>query len=217
MSIKTTYKQLRGDFSSGGLDLSVPLSGKEFSLHELGARVEIGKAPDQDFRVSNVPETKDQGSTDFCVGFEVSYTVEQDKRDRRSAPFIFAAAKKRYYNGDYSGFGLGLTHGLGVAQHDGVPKDELYPFQKTRNFMANWRNIPGEAWEDAEKNKMTKGYFFVDVYKDKYENFAAAMWHWQEIIITGLMWHSTYRVDNKQRLVVDQSGSAVGHAVGAIG
>src|SRR3990167_7251590 len=150
MNIKAAVKQIRGDFSSGGLDLTIPLSGQEWSLREFGASVDIGKAPDQNFLVPNIPQTKDQGVTDFCVGFEVSYTKEQDTavNDKYSPAFVFAAAKKRYYNGDFSSFGLGITHGLGVVQHDGICRDEFYPFDsnKSRNTLANWRNIPVEAW-----------------------------------------------------------------------
>ena len=152
-----------------------------------------------------------------CVAFESSYTVEQDYPSLRlSAPFVFAAAKKRYYGGDYSSFGLGIVHGLGVLQHDGIPLESYYPFNNNRNKMANWHNISDEVWEDAARRKMTKGYFQVDVFEDKFENFCAAMKNWDEMVITGMKWYNGYYLDNKGRLILNKTGNYTGHSVSSI-
>ena len=215
-NVKATIKQLKGDYRFGGLDMPPIADNTNWSLLEMG-----GYAPPlatKDFRVSNVPETKDQLRTDFCVAFEGSYTVEQDIRSTLAAAYNFAMAKKRYHGGDYSGFGLRITDGLGSLQHDGICLEELYPFSGTRsrNNMANWRNIPDAAHKDAKTRKLDKGYFKVDIYNDKFDNFCAAMLHWNEMIITGMQWYSGYYIDSRGRLVMNKRGSRIGHCVSAI-
>lgn len=176
--------------------------------------------------VPNVPPIKNQFWTDFCVAFEGSYTVEQDYQSklenwkkRLSAAFNFAATKRRYYKG-YGGFGLSIPYSLGSLQHDGICLESLYPMYKSkskRNFMANWRNIPPEAWADAKNRKMDRGYFKVDVFKDKFENFASGLYHWEEIVITGLYWFSGFHINSDRQLILNKSGGYEGHCVGVIG
>jgi putative methionine-R-sulfoxide reductase with GAF domain len=237
MRIKATIKASKSIIASdlfdccfGGLDLEIPEDPRIFSLMEFGG-VKIGKAPVDKFTVPNVPPTKEQFNTDFCVGMETSYTVEQDyvlelsdREDkwikRLAAAFNFAATKKRYYGGDYSGFGLSIPCALGSAQHDGICLESLWPMlasSNKRNYMANYRNIPDEAWEDAATRKMKKGYFKVDLFRNKYDNFCAGMYHWHEMIITGLYWYQGFYLNEEKKLVMNMRGGKMGHCVSAKG
>jgi len=227
MDIKATIKQIKGDYRSGGLDLERPEDPRDYSLLEFSGRRKLGKAPDKEFFTPNVPPVKNQFYTDFCVSFESSYTAEQDYQPklenwkrRLSAAFNFAATKKRYYGGNYSGFGLSIPCGLGSLQHDGICLEYLWPMLKSsrkRNFMANWRNIPAEAWADAKNRKMDRGYFKVDTFRDRFENFAAGLYYWQEMVITGLYWFNGFYVGSDDHLILNKTGSYNGHCIGAIG
>ena len=217
MEINNTIKQQLTQRFAGGLRDIAP-DGSEFSLEQFGGR-SLGKAPNKPFQLPNRPKVKNQGRTDFCVPYQTSYTLEQDLGVILSPAFGFATAKKRYYK-NYFGFGLGIKQGLGSAQHDGMCLENLYPLkdgagrERSRNYLANYRNIPEKAWQDAAKRKMTDGYFLVDVFKNKFDNFLAAMYHWKEPIITGLQWYQGFYVDDKGRLVMKKTGQKFGHAIG---
>ncbi len=216
MDIKATIKQARGDYRDGGLALEEKEDSRNWSLLEFGG-VNLGKVPDKDFKVPNIPPVKDQSPTDFCVPFSISYTIEQDLKSqniykRMSAPFLFAATKKLKYGGNYSGFGLSIPKTLSVLQKIGICREELYPFKGTRNRMANHNNIPQEAWDDALNYKLDKPFFKVDLFRDKFDNFCAGMYHWNEMIITGMYMYSGYYVDSKGRLIMRKTGSKFGHA-----
>ena len=209
--LETIKQQLLRNYHGGCVDLAP--DGSEYSLQQFGGG-EIGKAPEKEFEVPNRPPVKDQGSTDFCVAFQASYTVEQDFGLKLSSPFNFAMAKRRYY-GNHLGFGLSIKHGLGSLQKDGICSYDLFPMTSNRNYMANWKSISSEAIEDAKKRRMKKGYFVVDSFPDKFDNFLSGMYNWNEPVITGLTWYSGFYTDNKGRLVMNKKGSAVGHAFGA--
>ena len=209
--LQTIKQQSLKNFNGGCVDL-VP-DGSEYSLQQFGGVI-VGKAPELEFEVPNRPPVKDQGGTDFCVAFQGSYTVEQDFGGKLSAPFNFAMTKKRYYKNHY-GFGLAIKHGLGSLQKDGICNDKLFPLIKDRNYMANWKSISSEAIKEAKTRRMEKGYFMVDNFDDKFDNFLAGMHYWKEPIITGLTWYSGFYTDSKGRLVMRKTGSAVGHSVGA--
>jgi len=211
---KTIKQQVTQKFS-GGLINEKP-DGSEFSLQQFGGR-SLGKAPKEEFEVPRRPAVKDQANTDFCIAFQSMYTVEQDTGEDLSPAFVFAAAKKKYYRGNYYGFGLSIKSGLGTLQKYGICLDSLYPFSSslTRNRMANHNNISKEAWEDAKTRKMKEGYFEVDVFPDKFDSFLAGMYHWQEPVITGINWYSGFYTDSKGRLVTRKTGNNTGHCIGA--
>jgi len=222
MNTKATFKQIKGDYRFGGLDLEAPEDPRQYLLSEFGG-VPIGKAPVKEFFIPNEPPCKDQFQTDFCVSMETSYTVEQDYapklnnfQQRLAAAFNFAATKRRYYNGDYSGFGLSIPFALGSAQHDGIPLEHLYPMYKTyskRNYMANHHNISDEAWQDAATRKMDRGYFKLDLFRSKSDNFAAGCYHYKELVITGLYWYGNFYVSKDKQLILDKRGGRTGHCV----
>ncbi len=214
MTIKQTLIQQATRQFAGGLVDTKP-DGTEYSLEQFGGR-RIGKAPTKEFEIPNIPKVRDQKNSDFCVSFQDAYTVEQDYGKLFSPAFNFAATKKRYYK-NYFGFGLAIKHGLSSLQKDGICQDSYFPFGKSsRNRMANWKNISQEAWDNAKKYKMNRGYFFVDIYPNKFDNFLAGMYHWQEMVITGMKWYSGYKVDDKGRLIMNKTGPVFGHAFGSI-
>lgn len=190
--------------------------GTEFSLGEFGSAV-VDIAPKTDWVVPSIPEVKDQGNSDFCVAFEGSYTIEQDTGLKLSAPFLFAATKKRYYWGNYYGFGLSIKKMLLTLQKDGICLEELYPFTNNRNQMANPANIPLKAWQDAATRKMESGFFLVDIFDNRFDNFLAGAYYWQEMIITGVDWYGGFYLDEKKRLIMDRRGAKFGHSVGLVG
>lgn len=204
----TTTQQLTRQFA-GGLRDEKP-DGTEFSLDEFGA-ANIERAPKTDWVVPNLPPTRDQQNTDFCVAWQGMYTMVQDFGIDLSPAFLFAATKKRYYN-NYYGFGLGIKKMLGTLQKDGICKEELYPFGGPRNYMANYRNIPPEAWHDAATRKLDKGYFLVDIFDNPFDNMLAGAHYWQELVITGLKWYNGFYLDNKSRLVMRRTGNTYGHS-----
>lgn len=183
---------------------------------DLGGIQDLGAVPDKPFDILSGVEVKNQAESDFCVATQISYTLEQDYPGFKASPRdIFVNAKILEYGGQYRGFGISIKAGMKTAQKVGAASEADVPsFQKDRDFEANPKNLP-----KVSERKKIESYFEV---KEPWgggriEAMISAASQNKEPVITGIMWGTSFIVDDDGFLIPKKSARAFGHCIGIVG
>ncbi|MBU1067794.1 hypothetical protein KKE60_08410, partial [Patescibacteria group bacterium] len=155
--------------------------------------------PDSSFVVYD-PVLIDQKDTLFCVGFSGRMCRDATEEIITSGSMAFSLAKKRD-GSTTQGNGTSPLKVAKVLVESGICKNELYPLTGNGqgNYLANWHNIPEEAWSDALKHK-GGSYFEVNI-------------PWRMSKFEGMVAHLN-KFKNQKLLIMT---GADGHAITPIG
>ena len=145
---------------------------------------DLVEAKKQSFEVFD-PKRIDQLDNDFCVGegsqYEAQATEDFEDEETGSGAFVFANAKK-WSRAKLSTFGTSLLAGAMARVIAGICKRSLYNYRRgMRNWYANWRNIPQEAYKDAEKHKAGSAWELdIPWGWTKFDAVLATLWHFKD-------------------------------------
>lgn len=213
--------------------LPTPPDPRDFSLGGVFGVPLLSDLPFE-YEVSSQRFIKDQKGTDMCTGY-ASSAVSEDQEGVELTPFFTFAMTRKIMNVDASEYGADLRSACkAMCQYGALEVREMFPtfsdmvlttlaespFQKTREFFADWKNVPLAAVTKASKHKK-RSYFAVDGPYDTFDNMRAALWALRDekrSIFTGINWRPSW--DKSLEGVVreyDASEKSYGHAIKIFG
>jgi len=151
--------------------------------------------PTGDFDVATPLKIKDQKDLDFCTAFASTEITEDQELEEMDPLFQFAAIKK--VMGEFTSYGADLrSAGLALVNFGSLPQ-RLAPYrigEKTRDFLANWKNYPADLWVRAQPFKK-KTMFFVGGPHDLYGNIIMTLWQNRQekrSVLLGVLWRKSW-------------------------
>lgn len=145
------------------------------------------------------PIILNQLDLDFCTGF-ATVTLQNAIWGISNDP-LYQFAKIKQIRGEYSSFGANLRDAMKSVIKFGSLPMVYAPYihkgsvlDKTRDFLANWRNWPTGLDKQAYK-EIDLSYFNVDGMYDLFDNIRSTLYlHRQErrAVSFGMFWHSEW-------------------------
>ena len=194
---------MQSDVQKFGLIPETP-DPRDFSQEKVFGAISLTDVPNGDFFVSDPIKIKNQGGTDFCVGFAAAAVVEDHEHTELSGPFLYSAAKKLITetsgnSEEWRKWGLQIRDVCNVLIKVGALEEDLSPFKGEtsdylRDDLANPKNW-GEDYEMLAAEHRQSSYFNVDGPHDTFDNFRAALWRGKQSggsILTGVLWRYSW-------------------------
>jgi len=153
------------------------IDDRNFGAEIVAGQVTKNDLTDKNFKTANFTQLIDQGWTDFCVGASGAY-AKQSSEGRGLMSWCGAYALACKYLGYVPKYGMSILVMMKVRCKYGIPEDKYYPFlkNKTKAYLANWRNMSVEAIANAYTHR-DKTYFMINIpYKwNEFDTFRAYM------------------------------------------
>ena len=204
-----------------GGDLQVtPRDKRDFKLGKVFGMVDISEIPDRDFVVAEPLEIKDQGNSDLCAAFSAC-SVSEDQEGISLDPCYFFA-KIKQIAGEYFSWGADLRTTCKAAVKYGFIEilQSLYNLEnKSRNFIANWRNWPLGLDQFAQEHAK-QSFFAIEWQKDRFDSFRSALWQFRNkrcSILTGVKWQREWTAAEGGIIPKEMGTQTGGHALKIFG
>ena len=179
--------------------------------------VDFGAIPETYLPDNPIPDY--QGNRPFCVLHSVSYAMRLLYDKDYSEPFLAAIAEWKESGMPKPGehytitYGTSIKYGLWAAQHYGACKESLYPpNNKDWKWLSDKNNIPPEAFNDAQANKIG---LYSRIGQADWGNLSAdeimdAIYKWKGVIIGMRGWYKGWYQKYSQPT---QEGNTWYHAI----
>lgn len=201
----------------GGLQ-PLPHDARDFSL--AGVFGQPRELPEVDFIIAEPLAIKNQGDTDMCTGYAVTYASEAQEKTILSPEYQFAKTKQ--IEGTIKTWGANLRDACKSAVDYGSLEAGIIPMNTEthdRNHLATWTNWGFEADWNARKHKK-QSFFSVDGARDTFDNIRSSLWAHRGdkcAVMTGMKWRSSWTYATGGIVTESYEDYGFGHAFIFIG
>jgi len=176
---------------------------RTFGAKVIAGNVTRGDITEENFKTFAFKNFINQDWTDFCVGCSGAYAKEASELKGQMS-WVGAYALACRYIGYVPPYGMSIINMMKARIQYGIPEEKFYPFnsRKRKSEMANWKNLPPEAIENAYSHR-DKSFFVLYSPRgwDRFDTFRAFMNKLRDkkiIVNTGVDGHAVSLAEQKR-------------------